>query len=93
MYGQKTKNSVLKFQQTSKELKATGIYDRSTHDALSKKINSANFSNTALKEGSRGEAVKTLQKALNDLGYGLKVDGHYGAQTKAAVYQISKTTS
>ena len=43
VYGQKTKNAVLKFQQTSKDLKDTGIYDRSTHDALSKKINSANF--------------------------------------------------
>ena len=72
VYGQKTKNAVLKFQQTSKDLKDTGVYDRSTHDALSKKINSSNFSNTVLKEGSRGEAVKTLQKSLNDLGYGLK---------------------
>ena len=43
-----------------------------------------------LKEGSRGEAVKTLQKALNDLGYGLKVDGHYGAKTKAAVIKFQK---
>ena len=51
VYGQKTKNAVLKFQQTSKDLKDTGIYDRSTDDALSKKINSANFANTVLKEG------------------------------------------
>ena len=74
-------------------MKDTGIYDRSTHDALSKKINSANFANAVLKEGSRGEAVKTLQKALNDLGYGLTVDGHYGAQNKGCRHQISKTTS
>ena len=93
VYGQKTKNAVLKFQQTSKDLKVTGVYDRSTHDALSKKINSSNFSNTVLKEGSRGEAVKTLQKALNDLGYGLKADGHYGAQTKAAVIKFQKQHS
>ena len=46
-----------------------------------------------LKEGSRGEAVKTLQKALNDLGYGLKADGHYGAQTKAAVIKFQKQHS
>ena len=82
VYGQKTKNAVLKFQQTSKDLKDTGIYDRSTHDALSKKINSANFTNAVLKEGNRGEAVNTLQKALNDLGYGLKVDGHYGSKQR-----------
>ena len=43
-----------------------------------------------LKEGSRGEAVKTLQKALNDLGYGLTADGHYGLKTKAAVIKFQK---
>ena len=43
VYGQKTKNAVLKFQQTSKELKDTGIYDRSTHDALSKENQFSQF--------------------------------------------------
>ena len=84
MYGQKTKNSVLKFEQNVKRIESRReIMNSSTHDALSNRINSANFSNTALKEDRNGESVKTLQKALNDLGYGLKVDGHYGAQTKA----------
>lgn len=35
--------------------------------------------------GSRGEEVKKLQTALNSSGYGLAVDGIYGAKTQAAV--------
>ena len=90
VYGTKTKNAVLKFQKTSKSLKDTGIYDRSTHEALSKEINSFGFANVVLKEGSRGEAVRTLQNGLNQLGYGLKVDGHFGPKTKEAVIKFQK---
>ena len=90
VYGAKTKNAVLKFQKTSKSLKDTGIYDRNTHKALSEKINSFGFSNVVLKEGSRGEAVRTLQKGLNNLGYGLTVDGSFGPKTKAAVIKFQK---
>lgn len=35
--------------------------------------------------GSSGEDVKKLQTALNNSGYGLAVDGIYGAKTQAAV--------
>ena len=35
--------------------------------------------------GSQGEEVKKLQTALNSAGYGLAVDGIYGAKTQAAV--------
>ncbi len=35
--------------------------------------------------GSQGAAVKQLQTALNGAGYGLAVDGIYGAKTQAAV--------
>lgn len=35
--------------------------------------------------GSQGAAVKQLQTALNNSGYGLAVDGIYGAKTQAAV--------
>lgn len=90
IYGPRTKSAVLKFQKTSKDLKDTGIYDGGTHEALSKIINSFNFANLELKEGSRGEAVRTLQKALNDLGNGLKVDGHFGPKTKSAVIKFQK---
>lgn len=38
-----------------------------------------------LKYGSQGDEVKKLQEALNSQGYGLSVDGVYGAKTQAAV--------
>lgn len=39
-----------------------------------------------LKRGSTGPAVKRVQLMLNRLGYGpLKIDGHYGTATAAAV--------
>ena len=38
-----------------------------------------------LREGNRGEDVKTLQRGLNVNGASLKVDGIYGRGTVAAV--------
>lgn len=39
-----------------------------------------------LKKGSTGPAVERVQVMLNRLGYGsLKIDGHYGPATVAAV--------
>ena len=38
-----------------------------------------------LSYGSQGDEVKKLQEALNSQGYGLSVDGIYGAKTQAAV--------
>lgn len=38
-----------------------------------------------IKNGSKGEDVKTLQKELNKLGYGLTADGIFGAKTETAV--------
>lgn len=42
--------------------------------------------------GSSGEDVKELQKALNNAGYSLDVDGKFGTKTQSAVksYQKSK---
>ncbi|WP_409302849.1 peptidoglycan-binding domain-containing protein [Peribacillus sp. SCS-155] len=88
VYGPKTKSAVLTFQKKYKNLKDTGIYDRSTHAELSKKVNSFGFSNGVLKEGSRGDAVRSLQKGLNNVGFKLVVDGEYGPKTKAAVLKF-----
>lgn len=38
-----------------------------------------------LSYGSQGDEVRKLQEALNSQGYGLSVDGVYGAKTQAAV--------
>ena len=48
-----------------------------------------------LSYGSRGDEVKRLQTALNAQGYGLSVDGVYGAKTQAAVrdYQSKNSLS
>lgn len=43
-----------------------------------------------LKRGDRGEAVKELQRLLNDLGEGLDVDGIFGAKTEAALIDFQK---
>jgi len=50
-----------------------------------------NFGNAILKNGSKGEAVKELQKFLNQiLNLGLVVDGHLGPKTIAVIKQWQK---
>ena len=48
--------------------------------------------NEKLRRGSTGDVVRRLQSALNQNGYGLKVDGVYGDKTQSAVkdYQRSR---
>ncbi|WP_160166305.1 peptidoglycan-binding protein [Calothrix sp. PCC 7507] len=47
-----------------------------------------------LKQGDRGEAVKLLQRELNEhLDAGLKVDGIFGSMTKQAVIAVEKQFS
>lgn len=50
---------------------------------------------TTIRKGSKGEEVKTLQKALNSQGYNLSVDGIFGQKTETAVraYQKKKGLS
>lgn len=46
---------------------------------------------TTVKNGSRGADVTTLQQALNKAGgYGLAIDGIFGAKTEAAVRDFQK---
>ncbi|PMC38556.1 hypothetical protein CJ195_08830 [Bacillus sp. UMB0899] len=90
IFGPNTKTAVMAFQKSKKTLKVDGIYGPNTHAELSKEINSFGFENTVLKVGSRGEAVKTLQKALNDMSYNMTVDGIYGSQTKDAVIKFQE---
>jgi predicted chitinase len=50
------------------------------------------YPGTVLRQGSSGEAVRTMQQRLSDLGNSLSVDGNFGPGTKAAVvaFQGSK---
>lgn len=43
-----------------------------------------------LKEGSKGDRVKDLQKALNKIGNKLVIDGIFGKKTKEAVKKLQK---
>jgi len=43
------------------------------------------YPGTALKQGSSGVAVQTMQQRLVDLGYAIGVDGNFGPATRAAV--------
>ncbi|MBU7592237.1 peptidoglycan-binding protein [Metabacillus halosaccharovorans] len=90
IFGPNTKTAVIAFQRSTKMLKVDGIYGPKTHAELSKEINTFGFENTVLKMGSRGEGVKTLQKALNDMSYDVTVDGIYGPETKEAVIKFQK---
>ena len=51
-------------------------------------VNAYNFGTTTLKNGSRGEAVKELQRFLNaKLNLGLAIDGALGPKTIAVIKQ------
>ena len=43
-----------------------------------------------LREGDQGDDVRTLQDAMNALGYNLVVDGNYGSGTVAAVENFQR---
>lgn len=53
--------------------------------SVPKPVSKPTSTSTLLKEGSKGASVKTLQADLNKLGYGLAVDGIFGAGTEKAV--------
>jgi len=43
------------------------------------------YPGSPLRQGSTGSDVETLQQRLNDLGYGIAVDGNFGPGTQGAV--------
>ena len=105
IFGKNTKNVVIQFQK-SKKLTADGIVGSKTWVALDAALAPApkptvptkpvltpiNTSNQPLiKEGSTGDAVKTLQQRLKQLGYSIGVDGIFGKSTKNVVIQFQKS--
>ena len=96
-YGSGTKTAVKAFQKKN-GLTQDGIADAATQKKLynssaisaNDKEESADTS-TTLKRGSKGEAVKELQRRLKELGYYKNsIDGDYGSGTVAAVKAFQK---
>ncbi len=86
-YSEATAARVVSFQRAA-GLKATGVVDRATWDAIERKVHPlmAHW-NTVLKRGSRGPAVVALQRALR-----ITADGSYGASTETAVKAAQKAS-
>ncbi len=84
-YGPVTKKAVSAFEK-KQGLKADGIADGKTRDALAKATAPG-----SLKVGASGARVKTLQTQLKKLGlYKATVDGSFGPVTKAAVQAFER---
>ncbi|WP_317633425.1 peptidoglycan-binding protein [Streptomyces sp. SCSIO ZS0520] len=73
-FGPATENTVVAFQQ-SKGYAADGVIGAETWPGLI----------STVREGDSGDAVAAAQTALNKFGYGLAVDGQFGAGTASAV--------
>ncbi|AZB41877.1 N-acetylmuramoyl-L-alanine amidase [Bacillus sp. FJAT-42376] len=88
IFGADTEAAVIAFQKKNK-LTADGIVGSQTYAALNRvKPPSASYPLPAgvYREGSTGEPVKQIQRALQKLGvYTGSIDGQYGPQTTAAV--------
>lgn len=95
-YDESTKAAVTAFQKKTKGLYDDGVAGPDTLKALYS-ANAARSSGAVagtgqtLERGSEGQAVRTLQKRLKDLGYYKgSVDGSYGTSTEAAVIAFQK---
>ena len=64
---------------------AAGSSSSSSGSTSGSSDSSAEITYTRLAEGSEGEEVTAMQRALKSLNYPLEVDGSYGPTTKAAV--------
>ena len=90
VYGSGTKNAVRAFQ-AANGLSADGAAGEKTLLAIQSAIAAVSTAST-LKEGDRGDAVKTLQQKLIALGsLNGSADGIFGSSTKAAVSAFQST--
>ncbi|MGB7820175.1 MAG: peptidoglycan-binding protein [Ornithinibacter sp.] len=95
-YGPLTEARVKEYQK-SKGLAVTGVTDAKVWDALMGKTTATppatttdsleKYAGTTLRRGSKGDAVKALQKAVGKL----TVDGSYGPGTEARVKEYQKS--
>lgn len=84
IFGNETESAVLAFQKSNK-LAVDGIVGAQTYAALNK-ISTLPLPAGVFSEGSKGESVKQIQRALQKLGINPGgIDGIYGPNTTAAV--------
>ena len=97
-YGSGTTSAVKAFQKknglsqtgTADAATLTKVYSSSAVSAKEKE-ETTTTTDTTLKRGSKGEAVKTLQRRLKELGYyNSSIDGDYGSGTVSAVKAFQK---
>ncbi len=94
IFGSGTRSAVVYFQRTN-GLSADGIVGSATAAAMGVSLGtssgSSSTSSGVLKQGSSGEAVKTLQQKLKNWGYySGSVDGVFGSGTKSAVMYFQR---
>jgi peptidoglycan hydrolase-like protein with peptidoglycan-binding domain len=81
VFGVLTESAVKSFQSWA-TVTADGVVGPTTWE----KLDDADKSDPVLRNGSRGIAVRGLERRLIAAGFGVDdVDGHFGAQTEAAV--------
>lgn len=86
VFGSKTLSAVKSFQRSA-GIGVDGVVGPKTWNALgsSASTGSSSSSHPKLRSGSRGSAVSTLQKQLNQHGAGISVDGVFGSKTLSSV--------
>ncbi|MEA2217570.1 MAG: hypothetical protein QOJ35_196 [Solirubrobacteraceae bacterium] len=81
---------------TESAVKAFQVWAQVTSDGVVgpltwEKLDDADKTDPTLREGSKGVAVRGLQRRLIDAGYGVDdIDGRFGPQTEAAVRAFQK---
>ena len=92
VFGTATMTAVKAFQSAS-GVTADGLAGSKTLSLLEKAVEkAASQTSTSLKKGSSGDAVKTLQKQLIELGYlSGSADGVFGAQTETALKEFQRS--
>lgn len=81
-------NNIVKYWGSAERYKEALIKRRKAEKAL---FDSLDINYPTLKNGSKNDAVRLLQHKLNEKGYQLAEDGHFGAKTEQAVKEYQST--
>ena len=84
-------NSAVRSLQSASGIGVDGVVGPQTWNALSGSSSSGS-SQPKLRQGDRGQAVRTLQTKLNESGASLTVDGSFGPATNSAVRSLQSAS-